>query len=64
MSRSARHLVSAGVCLAVGAYAAWWFATGRAALASRFDVGLAVAQAVVGFGGALWFYVRSRGAPR
>ena len=64
MPRSTRHLISAVVCLAVGGYAAWWFATGRAEVASGFDVGLAVAQAVVGFGGALWFYVRSRGVSR
>jgi hypothetical protein len=64
MSKSTRHLLSGVVCFAVGAYAAWWFASGRAELASGFDVALAVAQAVVGFGGALWFYARSRGASR
>jgi hypothetical protein len=62
MRRNTRHVVSAVICLAAGAHAAWWFATGRAALASGFDIGLTVAQAVVGFGGALWFYARSRGA--
>ncbi len=62
MARNTRHLVSALVCLAAGAHAVWWFATGRAALASGFEIGFTVAQAVVGFGGALWFYVRSRGA--
>ena len=62
MSKNARHLVSALVCLAAGAHAVWWFATGRMGLGSDFDFGLKVAQAIVGFGGALWFYVRARGA--
>jgi hypothetical protein len=62
MRRNTRHIVSALICLVVGAHAAWWFATGRASFASGFDVALTVTQAVVGFGGALWFYARARGA--
>jgi hypothetical protein len=62
MSKSARHLVNALICLAIGVHAVYWFASGRAALATDVRVGLAVAQAVVGFAGALWFYSRSRGA--
>jgi hypothetical protein len=62
MSRSARFLLNAAICLVVGAHAVYWFATGRAELASDTRVGLVVAQAVVGFAGAIWFFVRSRGA--
>jgi hypothetical protein len=58
MSKSNRYLVNAGVCLLVGAHAVWWFASGQSALNS----GLRVAQAVVGFAGAIWFLSRSRGA--
>ena len=59
MSRSVRFLINAVVCLLVGAHAVYWFATGRAELASDTRVGLVVAQAVVGFAGAIWFFVRS-----
>jgi hypothetical protein len=62
MSRSARHLVNALISLAVGAHAVYWFATGNAELASNLRIGLVVAQAIVGFAGAIWFYSRSRGA--
>jgi hypothetical protein len=62
VQKTTRHLISALVCFAAGVHAAWWFATGRSAQASTFDISLTVAQAVVGFGGALWFYARSRGA--
>jgi hypothetical protein len=60
MSRSARFSVNAVLCLLVGAHAVYWFATGRAELASDTRIGLVVAQAVVGFAGAIWFFVRSR----
>ena len=62
MSKSARYLVNAIVCLAVGVYALYWFAAGRAASAPSLSIGLAVAGAVVGLGGAVWFYSRSRSA--
>ena len=62
MSRSARHLVNALISLAVGAHAVYWFAVGNAEFASTLRIGLVVAQAVVGFAGAVWFYGRSRGA--
>jgi hypothetical protein len=60
MSRSARFIVNAVLCLLVAGHAVYWFATGRAELAPDFQVGLRAAQAVVGFGGAIWFFVRSR----
>jgi hypothetical protein len=62
MTRSNRYLVNAGVCLLVGAHAVWWFASGQSAFNSGFWIGLRVAQAVVGFAGAIWFLSRSRGA--
>ena len=60
MSRSARHLINALICLAVGGHAVYWFATGGAEFASSLRVGLVVAQAVLGLAGAVWFYSRSR----
>jgi hypothetical protein len=60
MSRSVRFLVNAVLCLLVGGHAVYWFAMGRAELASDVRVGLVVAQAVIGFAGAIWFFVRSR----
>ena len=60
MSRSVRFLVNAVICLLVGAHAVYWFATGRAEFASDTRIGLVVAQAVVGFAGAIWFFARSR----
>ena len=62
MSRSARYLVNTALCVLVGVHAIYWFATGRAEFASGLRVGLRVAQAVVGFAGAIWFFSRSRGA--
>ena len=60
MSRSVRFLVNAVICLLVGAHAVYWFATGRAQFASDTRIGLVLAQAVVGFAGAIWFFARSR----
>jgi hypothetical protein len=60
MSRSVRFLLNAVLCLLIGAHAIYWFAMGRAEFASDVRVGLVVAQAVVGFGGAIWFFIRSR----
>lgn len=60
MSRRVRYLVNALVCLAVGAYGVYWFAVGRAELASGLQIGLAAAGAVVGLAGAVWFFMRSR----
>jgi hypothetical protein len=62
MSRRVRYLVNALLCLVVGAYAVYWFATGRAQLATGLQVGLAGAGAVVGLAGAVWFFLRSRNA--
>jgi hypothetical protein len=52
--------LNALLCLLVGGHAVYWFATGRAELATDFRVGLVVAQAVAGFAGAIWFFMRSR----
>jgi hypothetical protein len=60
MSRSARFLVNALLCLLVAGHALYWFAMGRAELASDVRIALVVAQAVVGFAGAIWFFMRSR----
>ena len=60
MSRSARFVVNAVLCLLVGAHAVYWFATGRAELAPDLQVGLRAVQGVVGFAGAIWFFIRSR----
>jgi hypothetical protein len=61
MSRSTRFLVNALLCLRVAGHAVYWFAIGRAEFAPDLQVGLRVAQAVVGFAGAIWFFIRSRG---
>jgi hypothetical protein len=62
MSRSVRYLINALLLVLVGAHAVWWFATGRAEFAPGMAVGLRVAQGIVGFAGAIWFYSRSRSA--
>jgi hypothetical protein len=64
MSKSRRYLMNAGVCLLVGAHAVWWLASGQSTFNTSFWIGLRVAQAVVGFAGAIWFFSRSRGAAR
>jgi hypothetical protein len=60
MSRSVRYLLNALLLVLVGAHAVWWFATGRAEFATDTAVWLKIAQAIAGFGGAIWFYSRSR----
>ena len=63
MSRNVRYLVNAVVLLLIGAHAVYRFTVERAELASDgVGFGLVVAQGVVGFGGAIWFFVRSRQA--
>jgi hypothetical protein len=62
MSRSVRYLVNAVLLLLIGGHAVYWFAMGRAELAPDLTVWLKVAQAVVGFAGAIWFFSRSRSA--
>lgn len=62
MSRSVRYVINSLLCLLVGAHAVYWFLMGRAEFASEVRVGLVVAQAVLGFAGAVWFFMRSRGA--
>jgi len=62
MTNASRHRINAVICLLVLAHAVYWFMTGRAEFASTFRIGLVVAQAVLGLGGAAWFWSRSRGA--
>ena len=60
MSRSVRFLLNAVLCLLIGGHAIYWFAMGRAEFASDVRIGLVVAQAIVGLGGAIWFLMRAR----
>jgi hypothetical protein len=61
MARNVRYLVNGVVLLLLGAHGVYRFVTERAQLDSDgLGLGLVVAQVVVGFGGAIWFFVRSR----
>lgn len=61
MARNVRYLVNAIVLLLIGAHGIYRFTTERTQLDSDgFALGLVVAQVVVGLGGAIWFFVRSR----
>jgi hypothetical protein len=52
--------LNAVLCLLIGGHAIYWFAMGRAEFASDIRIGMVVAQAVVGLGGAIWFFMRAR----
>ena len=61
MPRNTRYLVNAIVLLAIGAHGVYRFITESPDLASDgVGLGLVIAQVVVGLGGAIWFFVRSR----
>jgi di/tricarboxylate transporter len=60
MTRALRHQLNALICAALAAHAIYWFASGQAATATNFRIGLVVAQALVGGFGAVWFLYRSR----
>jgi hypothetical protein len=62
MARNTRYLINAAVALALGAHSAYWFATGGAARAGDLELGFRVLEGVVGFAGALWFFVRAQRA--
>lgn len=62
MTKASRHRINAVICLLVLAHAVYWFTSGQMEFASSVRVGLMVAQAVVGLGGAVWFFSRARGA--
>ena len=62
MSKASRHRINALICLLVLAHAVYRFLSGQMPFASGMWVGLVVAQAVVGLGGAVWFWSRARGA--
>jgi len=59
MPRKTRYLVNAIVLLAIGAHGVYRFITESPDL-DGVDFGLVIAQVVVGLGGAIWFFVRSR----
>ena len=64
MTRNVRYLLNAFVLLLIGAHGVYRFATERTQLDSDwFALGLVVAQIIVGVGGAIWFFVRSRSVP-
>ena len=60
MAKNVRYLVNAVVLLLIGAHGIYRFATERADLTDGVSLGLVVAQIVVGIGGAIWFFMRSR----
>jgi hypothetical protein len=60
MQKNVRYRVNAIVLLAIGAHGIYRFATERAELSDSVSLGLVIAQIVVGLGGAIWFFVRSR----
>jgi high-affinity Fe2+/Pb2+ permease len=64
MSKVSRHHVNAVVCLLALGYAIYWFGTGRVETASTLRIGLMALLAVLGVGGALWFFRRARDASR
>jgi hypothetical protein len=61
MSKVSRHRVNAVICLLAFAYAIYWFATGRMETASPWLIGLMALLALLGIGGAAWFFRRARG---
>lgn len=62
MAKNVRYLVNAVVLLLIGAHGIYRFTTERAELSDGVSLGLVIAQIVVGMGGAIWFFVRSRSA--
>ena len=60
MQKNVRYRVNAIVLLAIGAHGIYRFATERVELSDGVSLGLVIAQIVVGLGGAIWFFVRSR----
>ena len=64
MQRNVRYRVNAIVLLAIGAHGVYRFATEPGLGSDGISLGLVIAQVVVGFGGAIWFFVRSRSVSR
>ena len=62
MSKASRHRVNAVVCLLALVYALYWFGSGQMGQAPAWLVGLMIALAMLGIGGAMWFLRRARGA--
>ena len=61
MPRNVRYLVNAVVLLLIGAHGVYRFVTELQDLVSDgISLGLVMAQVIVGLGGAIWFFVRSR----
>jgi len=61
MNKATRHRINAVICLLVLAHAIYWYLSGQIEFASPLRKGLLVAQALLGLGGAVWFWNRSRG---
>lgn len=59
MTRSARYLFNAFVCLLVAAHAVYWYATGRIEGATTMRVALWVGQLALGCIGIAWFLRRA-----
>lgn len=63
MRASPRHYVNALVCAIVLAHAIYLFAAGRLETATALRTSLAIAQAVLGAIGVVWFLARARRPP-
>jgi hypothetical protein len=61
MNKATRHRINAVICLLVLAHAIYWYLSGHLEFATPLRKGLLVAQALLGLGGAVWFWNRSRG---
>jgi high-affinity Fe2+/Pb2+ permease len=61
MSKVSRHRINAVVCLLALGYAIYWFGSGQMQNASSLRIGLMALLALLGLGGALWFFRRARG---
>lgn len=59
---SRRHQINAVICLLLVAHAGYWFATGGMQTATVLRLVLVIAEVIVGIGGAVWFWHRSREA--
>ncbi len=62
MSKVTRHRVNAVVCLLALGYAIYWFAQGGMASGPTWRIGLMALLALLGLGGAVWFFRRARDA--
>lgn len=61
MDRTARYRLNAVICLLVLAHAVYRFFGGNVTPGLNLWTTLIVAQGLLGLGGAVWFWTRSRG---